>query len=140
MHHVGVVVSDLDAALAFFVALGLERGGEEMRIEGEEVDRIIGLEGVRNRVAFVRTPDGHNRLELIEFLAPPSPEADAAAPSHALGVRHLTFAVDDVEATLERLRPLGAELVGELVEFGGYRLCYLRGPDGIIVEVAQQLG
>jgi catechol 2,3-dioxygenase-like lactoylglutathione lyase family enzyme len=140
MDHVGVVVEDLEAAIAFFVALGLERGGEGSG-EGEVLDRIVGLEGARTDFAFVATPDGHGRLELIRFHVPPGPEADRHAPANAPGLRHLTFAVDDIDAVLARLEPHGAELVGGVERVGdSYRLCYVRGPEGIIVELAEKLG
>jgi len=140
MDHVGVVVDDLQAAIDFFVALGLE-ATDSWTVEGDSVDRVVGLEGVRSEVAFVQTPDGHSRLELCRFLSPPNDSEERLAPPHAPGIRHLTFAVDDVDATLARLRPHGAELVGEVEDYEGiYRLCYLRGPAGIIVEIAQRLG
>jgi catechol 2,3-dioxygenase-like lactoylglutathione lyase family enzyme len=140
MDHVGVVVQDLDAAVAFFTALGLESRGE-WTAEGAPVDRIVGLEGVRTRVAMLQAPDGNGRLELIEFLSPPAESRETAAPANTPGLRHLAFAVDDVEAVIDRLRTHGAELVGELVDYGtSYRLCYLRGPEGIIVELAEAIG
>lgn len=140
MDHVGVVVEDLEAAIEFFVALGLEAGWKGV-VEGEAVDRIVGLEEVRSEVAFLRTPDGHSQIELSRFLSPPTPGGDSSAPANATGLRHLTFAVDDIEATLDRLRALGAELVGELVCYGdSYHLCYVRGPEGIIVELAEKIG
>jgi catechol 2,3-dioxygenase-like lactoylglutathione lyase family enzyme len=140
MDHVGVVVDDLQAAVDFFVALGLE-ATDSWTVEGDSVDRIVGLQGVRSQVAFVQTPDGHNRLELCKFLSPPHDGGEQPASPHAPGIRHLTFAVDDVDATLARLRPHGAELVGEVENYEGiYRLCYLRGPAGIIVEIAERLG
>jgi catechol 2,3-dioxygenase-like lactoylglutathione lyase family enzyme len=142
MDHVGVIVDDLDAAIAFFVALGLEAGGP-MTVEGEAVDRVIALDGARSRIAFVTTPDGHHRLELCEFQAPVhhGGDHDRTAPANAPGLRHLCFAVDDLDAALERLRPHGAQLVGEVVDYEGvYKLCYLRGPAGIIVELAERLG
>jgi catechol 2,3-dioxygenase-like lactoylglutathione lyase family enzyme len=140
MDHVGVVVDDLAAAIEFFVALGLELGGHGM-VEGPPVDRIVGLEGVRSEFAFVQTPDGHGRLELIKFHSPPLERGDAHAPSNTPGLRHITFAVDDIEAVLARLRARGAELVGELENYGNsYWLCYVRGPEGIIVELAEKIG
>lgn len=141
MDHVGVIVGDLDAAIAFFVALGLEAAGDPMTVAGPLVDRIIGLEGAESRVAFVRTPDGNGRLELIEYRSPSyAGEHDPRTPAHAPGLRHLTFAVDDIEAALDRVRPLGAELVGEVVNYEDmYLLCYLRGPEGIIVELAEKV-
>jgi catechol 2,3-dioxygenase-like lactoylglutathione lyase family enzyme len=140
MDHVGIVVDDLAAAIGFFVELGLELQGE-MTVEGRAVDRIVGLEGVRNDVAFLRTPDGHGQLELIQFHSPPAERGDRHAPANTLGLRHITFAVDDINAVLARLRARGAELVGELVNYGdSYWLCYVRGPDGIIVELAEKIG
>lgn len=139
MDHVGVVVDDIAVATAFFVALGLEVDGEA-EVEGEPVDRIIGLRGSRSRIAMLRTPDGHGRLELTEFASPPSPPGDPDAPANAPGLRHVTFAVDDLDDTLERLGRHGGELLGEVVAFGGtYRLCYLRGPAGVIVELAERV-
>jgi catechol 2,3-dioxygenase-like lactoylglutathione lyase family enzyme len=138
MDHVGVVVDDLRAAVDFFIELGLERQGGG-QIEGDLVDRIIGLEDVRTEVAMMQTPDGHSKLELIEFHSPPA-EGGSPEPSNALGLRHLTFAVDDVDGIVDRLRAHGAELVGTLENYENvYRLCYLRGPAGIIVELAERL-
>jgi catechol 2,3-dioxygenase-like lactoylglutathione lyase family enzyme len=140
MDHVGVIVDDLEAATAFFVELGLRVVGETS-VEGDWVDRIIGLDGARSRIAMLETPDGHSRLELTAFDAPPSPPGDPRAPSNAPGIRHLLFAVDDLDDTLARLRPHGAELVGEIVNYSDrYLMCYLRGPGGIIVELAEELG
>jgi catechol 2,3-dioxygenase-like lactoylglutathione lyase family enzyme len=140
MHHVGVVVRDLAAAVDFFVDLGLELEGEAT-VEGETVDRVIGLEGASSKIAMLATPDGENRLELTEFSSPPAVDGDPGAPSNATGLRHLCFQVDDVEATVARLEGRGAELVGELVRYGdSYLMCYLRGPEGIIVELAEHLG
>lgn len=136
MDHVGIVVDDLAAAKAFFVELGLEPGGEGS-VEGDEVDRIVGLDGVRSDIAFLRTPDGHGQVELVKFHSPPTQEGDAHAPANTPGLSHLTFAVDDVDATVARLEAHGAELVGEVVSYGGYRLCYIRGPRGIILELAE---
>jgi catechol 2,3-dioxygenase-like lactoylglutathione lyase family enzyme len=139
MGHVGVVVEDLPAAIAFFVELGLELDGEAT-VEGRWVDRVIGLEGVRADIAVVRTPDGHGQLELSKFHTPAAVGAEPNAPSNALGIRHVLFAVDDVDETLGRLRKHGAELVGEVEQYeDSYRLCYVRGPEGIIVELAEQL-
>ena len=140
MDHVGIVVDDLAAAIDFFVELGLELQGE-MTIENRLVDRIVGLEGVRNDFAFVRTPDGHSQLELIQFHAPPMQEGDPNAPANTAGLRHITFAVDDINDVLGRLQARGAELVGELVNYeDSYWLCYVRGPEGIIVELAEKIG
>ncbi len=141
MDHVSVVVDDLEAATAFFVALGMELEGEAP-IEGRWVDRVNALDGVRVDIVMMRTPDGHGRLELTKFH---SPEAVSAEPANALGntlgLRSVMFAVDDVDATLARLRAHGAELVGEVVQYeDSHRLCYVRGPAGIIVALAEQLG
>jgi len=134
LHHVGVVVDDLAAAIEFFVRIGLE-AQDRFTGEGEPVDRIVGLEGVRADCAFVTTPDGLSRLELIEFRSPPY-EGDAGrAPSNAPGLRHLAFEVDDLDNAIA-----GLELVGEVRQFGDtYRLCYVRGPAGIIVELAERV-
>lgn len=139
LDHIGVVVDDLGAAIGFFVALGLERAGDVAPVEGQWVDRIVGLDGVRSDIAFVRTPDGHCTLELTQFHTPPSP-AGPDLPANAPGLRHLTFRVDDIEETLARVQPHGARLVGEVVEYEDtFRLCYLRGPAGVIIELTQQL-
>jgi catechol 2,3-dioxygenase-like lactoylglutathione lyase family enzyme len=136
MDHVGVIVDDLAGAIEFFTELGLEVQSR-FSVGGLEVDRIVGLEGVENDAAMMQTPDGHGRLELIQFNAPPA-EGDSHAPANTRGLRHLCFAVDDIEDTIARLR---AELVGELVDYGNsYRLCYVRGPEGIIVELAEKIG
>jgi catechol 2,3-dioxygenase-like lactoylglutathione lyase family enzyme len=139
MDHVGVVVDDLAAAIDFFVALGLEVTGRRS-VEGEWVDRVIGLEGARSDLAFVQTPDGHSRLELVEFHAPPYAGKRSLEPSNAPGIRHLTFAVDDLDAVLSNIRDHGAELVGEVQNYENvYKLCYVRGPAGIILELAEKL-
>jgi catechol 2,3-dioxygenase-like lactoylglutathione lyase family enzyme len=140
MHHVGVVVDDLGAAMAFFVELGFTLQGE-WPIESELVDRIVGLEGVRGDAAMVETPDGHGRLELISFQAPASPAGDRDAPANTPGLRHIAFVLDDLDAALVRLQARGAELVGEVERYGNtYRLCYIRGPEGIIVELSEEIG
>lgn len=136
MDHVGVVVDDLPAAVEFFVWLGLEVEGEAT-IEDEAASRIVGLDGVRSEIAMLRTPDGRRVIELVKFNSPPSPDGDDQAPAHLPGIRHLAFVVEDVEDVVDRLRSRGVELVGELVSYGGYKLCYLRGPEGIIVELAE---
>ena len=139
MDHVGVVVDDLAAATAFFVELGLELEGEAP-VEGRWMDRVVGLDGVRADIAVVRTPDGHGRLELTKFHTPTAAHAEPNAPANTLGIRHITFAVEDIEDVLARLHTHGAELVGELEQYeDSYRLCYVRGPEGIIVELAEQL-
>ena len=140
MDHVGIVVDDLAAAIEFFVQLGLELEGEAS-VEGPLVDRIVGLEGVRSEFAFVQTPDGHGRLELIKFHSP-SDQGDNRPPqANTPGIRHVTFAVDDIDSVVAGLRARGTELVGELVRYeDSYRLCYVRGPEGIIVELAEKIG
>jgi catechol 2,3-dioxygenase-like lactoylglutathione lyase family enzyme len=140
MDHVGIVVDDLAAATKFFVELGLELRGESL-VEGRVVDRIVGLEGVRTEVAFLRTPDGQGRLELIKFQAPMADGEDRPAPANTPGIRHIAFAVENIDAVLARLRVCGAELVGGLERYeDSYRLCYIRGPAGIIIELAEKIG
>jgi catechol 2,3-dioxygenase-like lactoylglutathione lyase family enzyme len=139
MDNVGIVVEDLEAVAAFFVELGLELDGEAT-VEGEWVDRIVGLDGVRNDIAMLRTPDGHGRLELIKFHTPPATTAEPNAPVNTLGIRRIMFAVDDIEGALARLQTQGAELIGEVVQYEDkYLLCYVRGPEGIIVALAEEL-
>jgi catechol 2,3-dioxygenase-like lactoylglutathione lyase family enzyme len=140
MDHVGVVVDDLPAATAFFLELGLELRGEAS-VGGGWVDRVVGLEGIRAQIAMLETPDGHGRLELTKFHAPPGQGGDRRTPPNAPGLRHLAFAVDDIDAILAGLRARGTELVGEVERYGdSYRLCYVRGPEGIIVELAEPIG
>jgi catechol 2,3-dioxygenase-like lactoylglutathione lyase family enzyme len=140
MDHVGIVVDDLAAARAFFLELGLELQGETS-VEGGSVDRVVGLEGVRSDIAMMQTPDGHARVELAKFHAPQGPSGDRHVPANAPGIRHLTFLVDDIDAVIARLRARGAELVGELERYeDSYLLCYVRGPEGIIVELAEEIG
>ncbi|HEV8103391.1 MAG TPA: VOC family protein, partial [Gaiellaceae bacterium] len=133
MDNVGIAVESLDAAIAFFVELGLELEGRAT-IEGEWAGRVTGLGDQRVEIAMMRTPDGHGRLELSRFLTPPPVADHRNAPVNALGYLRVMFAVDDLDDTLARLRPHGAELVGELVQYEDqYRLCYLRGPEGILI-------
>ena len=140
MDHVGIVVDDLAAAKAFFLELGLEVQGE-WQVEGDSVDRVVGLEGVRSEIVMMETPDGHSRLELTKFQAPPGPAGDQNAPANTPGIRHLTFAVDDIDAAVATVRARGGELVGEVENYEDiYRLCYVRGPEGIIVELAERIG
>jgi catechol 2,3-dioxygenase-like lactoylglutathione lyase family enzyme len=140
MDNVGIVVDDLEAATAFFVELGLELEGEAT-VEGRWVDGVVGLDGVRADIAMVRTPDGHSRLELTRFRTPAALKGEPDAPANTLGIRRIMFAVDDIEDVLGRLQAHGAELVGEVAQFeDSYRLCYVRGPEGIIVALAEQLG
>jgi len=139
MEHVGIVVDDLAAATEFFVELGLKLQGEGM-VEGRWADRIVGLDGVRSELAMLQTPDGHGRVELAKFHSPPSPGDNLPAPANALGIRHIAFLVEDIDAVVAGLRARGSELVGELERYkDSYRLCYVRGPEGIIVELAEQI-
>jgi catechol 2,3-dioxygenase-like lactoylglutathione lyase family enzyme len=139
MEHVGVVVDDLEAAIAFFLELGLVLDGETT-VEGRWADRIVGLDGVRADIAVVQTPDVHGRLELSRFHSPADTNTSRNAPANAHGIRHVLFVVDDVDDVVTRLRDHGGELVGEIVQYeDSYLLCYIRGPEGIIVELAQEL-
>ena len=140
LDHISVVVEDLAAAIAFFTALGMTVEGE-MPIEGSWVDRINGLEGIQVDIAMMRTPDGHGRLELTKFRNPKLVKIEPAiAPPNALGLRSVMFAVEDIDDTIARLRANGAELIGEVVQYEDkYRLCYMRGPAGIIVSLAEEL-
>lgn len=139
MHNVGIVVDDLKAAIAFFAELGLELEGE-MTVEGQWVDRIVGLNGVRNDIAMMRTPDGHSRLELMKFLRPTATSGEPNAPVNTLGIRRIMFAVENIKDVLTRLQAHGAELVGEIVQYEDiYLLCYVRGPEGIIIALAEPL-
>jgi len=140
MHNVGIVVEDLGGTIDFFRELGLELEGRAT-IEGEWAGRVTGLGDQRVEVAMMRTPDGHGRLELSRFLAPPVVADHRNAPVNALGYLRVMFAVDDIDETLERLRPRGAQLVGDVVQYkDAYRLCYIRGPEGILIGLAQELG
>ena len=141
LEHIGIVVDDLAAATEFFTALGLEVEGETS-VEGDVVDRINGLEGVQADIVILRTPDGHgSKLELAKYRSPSYDGDDGSLPANAPGIRHVLFAVDDIEESLGRLQARGGELVGELVNYENvYWLCYVRGPAGIIVELAQKIG
>lgn len=140
MDNIGIVVGDLKAAIAFFGEIGMELEGE-MTVEEEWVDRVVGLDGVRNDIAMMRTPDGHGKIELMKFQNPGAASPALDAPVNALGIRRIMFAVKSLDDVVARLRKRGAELVGEIVQYGDtYRLCYLRGPDGIIVALAEELG
>src|SRR5580700_2059489 len=139
LEHIGIVVDDLAAATAFFVALGLELEGEAS-VEGDSVDRINGLEGVRADIVMLRTPDGNGKVELAKYRSPSYEGDDGPAPANAPGIRHILFVVDDIEASLAALRAQGGDLVGELENYGNsYWLCYVRGPAGIIVELAEKI-
>ena len=140
MDNVGIVVEDLDAAIGFFKELGLELEGRAP-IEGSWADGVTGLRDMRVEMAMMRTPDGHSRLELSRFLAPPVVADHRRAPVNALGYLRVMFAVDDIDDTLARLRKLGAEVVDEVVQYESvYRLCYVRGPEGVLIGLAQDLG
>ena len=139
MDNLLIVVDDLKAAIAFFTELGLVLEGEST-VEGEWVDRIVGLDGVRSDIAMMRTPDGHGRLELDKFHSPPAITGQPNAPVNTLGIRRIMFAVDDIHGVLARLQAHGAELMGEVVQYEDqYLLCYVRGPEGIMVALAEQL-
>jgi catechol 2,3-dioxygenase-like lactoylglutathione lyase family enzyme len=140
MDNVLIVVDDLDAAKAFFVELGMELEGEAP-VEGRWVDRVVGLNNVRADIAMMRTPDGHSRLELTKFHTPPAVRAEPeSAPANTLGIRRIMFAVEDIDEVVARLRSHGAELVGEIAQYEDiYRLCFLRGPEGIIIGLAEPL-
>jgi catechol 2,3-dioxygenase-like lactoylglutathione lyase family enzyme len=140
MDHVGIVVDDLAAATAFFVELGLKLVGEAP-VGGGWVDRVVGLEGVRAEIAMMETPDGHGRLELTKFHAPSRPGGDRHAPANTPGIRHVAFEVDGIDTVVAGLRTRGTELVGEVERYeDSYRLCYIRGPEGVIVELAEKIG
>jgi catechol 2,3-dioxygenase-like lactoylglutathione lyase family enzyme len=139
MDNVGIIVDDLKAAIAFFTELGMELGGETT-IEGQGVDRLLGLDGVRSDIVMMKTPDGHSRLELSKFQKPEAINTEPNMPVNTLGIRRIMFAVTDIDDVVARLQKHGAELVGEVVQYEGtYRLCYLRGPEGILVALAEQL-
>jgi catechol 2,3-dioxygenase-like lactoylglutathione lyase family enzyme len=140
MDNVLIVVDDLEAATAFFVELGMELEGE-MQVEGPWVGSVVGLDGVRADIAMLRTPDGHSRVELTKFHTPPAVRAEPEnAPANALGIRRIMFAVDGIDDVVARLASHGAELVGEIAQYeDSYRLCFMRGPEGIIIGLAEQL-
>ncbi len=141
MDNVLIVVDDLDAVISFFVELGMELEGEAF-VGGRWVDRVVGLDDVRVDIAMMRTPDGHGKLELTKFHTPPAVRTEpASAPANALGIRRIMFAVDDIDDTVARLRSHGAELVGDIAQYEDtYRLCFVRGPEGIIIGLAERLG
>jgi len=140
MDNVGIVVESLDTAISFFAELGLELEGRAT-IEGEWAGRVTGLRDQNVEIAMMRTPDGHSRLELSQFLAPPVVADHRNAPVNALGYLRIMFAVDDIDDTLARLRKRGAQLVGEVVQYeDAYRLCYIRGPEGILIGLAEEIG
>jgi catechol 2,3-dioxygenase-like lactoylglutathione lyase family enzyme len=139
MDHVGIVVDDLAAATEFFTELGLELQGEG-QVEGPSVDRVVGLESVRAELVMLQTADGNGRLELVKFHSPSSDGDNGQAPANAPGIRHISFEVEDIDALVAGVRARGGELVGELERYEDiYRLCYIRGPEGIIVELAERI-
>ncbi|OQO89544.1 VOC family protein [Saccharomonospora piscinae] len=139
MDHVGVVVDDLESASAFFAELGMEPVGEAL-VRGRWVDRVVGLDDVRVEVAFLRTPDGYGQIELTKFHSPAATTAEPNAPANTVGLRRIMFAVDDLDGVVARLRTHGAELVGEVDQYeDSYRLCYVRGPDGIIIALSEEI-
>jgi catechol 2,3-dioxygenase-like lactoylglutathione lyase family enzyme len=140
LDHVSIVVDDLEAAVAFFTTLGMTREGDA-QVEGAWVDRVNGIENVQVDIVMMRTPDGHGRLELTKFHTPKLVEIEPAiAPPNALGLRSVMFAVESVDDTVARLRANGAELVGEVAQYEDkYRLCYMRGPAGVIIALAEEL-
>lgn len=138
LDNIAIVVDDLDAAIAFFAELGLEFE-DRAQIEGPWADRTVGLDGIRSEIAMMRTPDGHGRVELTKYHAPATIDAGTATPN-TLGLHRLMFAVDDIDDVVARLGPHGAEVLGDIAQYEDlYRLCYLRGPAGIIVALAEQL-
>jgi catechol 2,3-dioxygenase-like lactoylglutathione lyase family enzyme len=141
MDNVLIVVDDVEAAKAFFAELGMELEGHTM-VEGRWVDRVVGLDGVRADIVMMRTPDGHSRVELTKFHTPPAVRGEPErAPVNTRGIRRIMFAVDDIDDVVARLRRHGAELVGEISQYEDlYRLCFLRGPEGFIIGLAEQLG
>ena len=140
MHNVGIVVESLDAAIAFFGELGLELEGRQM-IEGDWSGRVTGVHGQRVEMAMMRTPDGHSRLELSRFLTPKTVEDHRQAPVNALGYLRVMFTVDDLDETLKRISKYGAQVVDEVVRYEDvYRLCYIRGPEGLLIGLAEELG
>ncbi|WP_445281977.1 VOC family protein [Streptomyces sp. DSM 118148] len=141
MDNVAIVVDDLDAAVAFFAELGLELEGKA-QIEGLFADLTVGLDGVRSDIAMMRTPDGHSKLELTKYHTPAVADTEPRnPPPNTLGLHRVMFAVDDIDDTIARLRARGAELLGEVARYENiFRLCYLRGPAGIIVALAEQTG
>ncbi len=139
MDNVGIVVESLDGAIAFFTELGLKLEGRAI-VEGEWLGRVTGLDNQRVEIAMMVTPDGHSRLEISRFLSPPVVADHRNAPVNALGYLRIMFAVEDIEGTLDRLNKFGAQLVGEVVQYEeSYRLCYIRGPEGLLIGLAEQL-
>jgi catechol 2,3-dioxygenase-like lactoylglutathione lyase family enzyme len=140
LENIGIVVEDLANVIEFFVELGLTVQGQQF-VEGGWVDQVVGLENVRTEIAILATPDGQGRLELMQFHTPAARPGDGSAPPNTLGIRRIAFGVDDIDATVAGLQARGTELLGEVVQYEDvYRLCYLRGPEGIILMLAEELG
>jgi catechol 2,3-dioxygenase-like lactoylglutathione lyase family enzyme len=140
MDNVSIVVEDLEAAIDFFIELGLDLEGTTV-VEGGWVDRVVGLDGVRADIAMLRTPDGHGGVELTRFCTPTAAGSDPYAPANTLGIRRIMFAVEDLDGVLARLQAHGADLVGQVEQYEDrYRLCYVRGPEGTLVGLAEELG
>lgn len=140
MDNVGIVVEDLAAAVEFFEQLGLTVQGAT-QVSGEWVDRVVGLDGVRSNIAVLQTPDGHGRIELMQYVTPAVRGGDSDAPPNTLGIRRIAFTVDDLEETVAGLRARGTQLMGDVENFKNiYKLCYLRGPEGIMLMLAEELG
>lgn len=138
LDHVGVVVDDLEASIAFFVDLGLEPD-DAGTVEGEWVDKVVGLDGVRAEVVFVRAPDGNGTLELVKYHSPSDADGPRPSAANRLGIRHVSFVVDDLDALVDGLRRKGFDTVGEVQDYKqSFRLCYVRGPEGIIVELVER--
>ena len=139
LDHIGITVDDIESAKQFFLDLGMEFVGEDV-VEGELVDRIIGLKGAKSKIAMLRTPDGNVDIELSEFVTPASVDGSEGALVNARGIRHLCFAVEDLDGLLAKMTPKGAKLVGEVVNYENiYKLCYIHGPEGILLEFAEKL-
>lgn len=137
--HVGIIVNDLDAAKAFFLDLGLKVLAE-WEVEGQPVvERVIGLDNVKNAAVMLAVPGGQTHVELVQFLTPADEGGIQHLPANALGIRHISFAVDDIEAIVARLKEKGTEIFGEIQSLAGYKVCYIRGPEGIILELGQQV-
>ena len=137
--HVGIIVNDLPAATAFFLDLGLEKVGEG-NVEGEWVDRVVALQGVKSTIVMLRTSDGETNIELAKFHTPADEKGAARPLSNTLGIRHIAFVVEDIEAIVAKLKKRGAELFGEIQNYENiYKLCYIRGPEGIILELAEEV-
>lgn len=140
LEHVGLVVDDLETVVEFFADLGFEQGGGVMRVEGDWVDRMIGIDGAQMDVVSVSAPDGSGRIELTKFVTAADKEPPQSLSANLLGFRHVAYIVDDLDSIIERLRGKGLDTVGEIVTYGNvFRMCYVGGPEGLIVELAEEL-